>query len=251
LEKYQCLLNKINLTKEWDSDEIFFIDIITKGSIKLIEICYDDLNKYNLIPIFPMLRQVQENCVVLIGFGEKEITAKEFVEKKVNAKEIFKSIDTRPNIEKSDLSKSQALSEYLKELKETLNNYSHTNLDGLMQLFVEDYQVIEIKKVNELIVKLMIDLVESVFIGCVNYFYKLKIAAPNVSNFKRSMKDIGSLRYIADKLPENISEFIKNSEVLGSYYRNLESNIRKDIVFLKEINKKDNSKTYVTDQMLR
>jgi len=232
MKKYECILKRINLTDKWESDESFLIDVISKSSIKMIEICYEDLEKGNLIPILPILRLVQENCILLIGFGDSVITAKEFQKGKLDAQKIFERLENKENL---DSTKVIFVSDYLKEIKKLLNNYSHTNFDGLMQLFIEDYQVYEAKKFNELIIKFAIAMVEIVLISGLNYYYKVKIEFPNISNFNRDLKEIGSLRYIADKLPKNISDFIKNSEIFKSYYRNLGLKTKENIKLLKEI----------------
>jgi hypothetical protein len=234
MERYQALLNQINSTSGWSSDERFFIDVITKSTIKLIELCYGDLDNYCLIRIFPILRQVQENCIALIGFGESVLSAKEFYNKKCNPQVIFKRLSNKASSENIDPMKIRFISEYLQGIKDLLNNYSHTNIDGLMQLFIEEYQVYEAKKFNRLIIKFLMSLTEGIFISISNSIFKISIDLPEISNFNKELKDIGSLRYIADKLPDHISKYIKQSELLNDYYRKLASDFKKLISEFKQ-----------------
>jgi len=239
MERYQALLNQINTANGWPSDERFFIDVLTKSTVKLIEFCYEDLNDYCLIRIFPILRQVQENCIALIGFGESILSAKEFYDKKCNSKLIFRRLSNKPLKAEIDRQKISFVSEYLKGIKDLLNHYSHTNIDGLMQLFIEEYQVYEAKRFNVIIVKYLIDLTEVIFISIANRIYKTSIDLPDIINLNKELKEIGNLRFIADKLPEHISVFIKKSDLLKDYYNQMIFEIKEQVNVIKNIKLND------------
>lgn len=241
MERYQALLNQINSTNGWPSDERFFIDVITKSTIKLIDLCHDDLDNYHFIGIFPLLRQIQENCVVLLGLGTNTLSSKEFVGGKTDPKRIFKRIINDSN-ESQD--KVELMSIYMKGIKDILNQYAHTNLDGLMFLFMEDHQTYETMKFNKLVVQFVIGLVEILFIPMVNHLYKVKLEFHSLNQIVHELKEIGSLRYVSDKLPQGYKEFFNNSEVLNGYFKNLKGQFKDLILSYESILKQKGPKTY-------
>lgn len=109
----------------------------------------------------------------------------------------------------------------MKGIKELLNKYSHTNLDGLMILFMEDHQTYQTMKFNKLAIKFVIMMVEILFIPMVNYLYHIKLELPSLNHVVHELKEIESMRYVADKLPEGYKEFFNSSEVLKGYFKNL------------------------------
>lgn len=239
MKRYQALLNQINTANGWPSDERFFIDVITKSTIKLIELCHDDLDNYHIISIFPLLRQIQENCVVLLGLGTNTLSSKEFVGGKVDPKKIIKRIATSS---KENQDKVELMGIYMKTIKDILNKYAHTNLDGLMLLFMEEHQTYETMKFNKLIVQFLISMVEILFIPMVNHLYKIKITPPVLNQIGHELKELGSIRYAADKLPEGYKEFFNNSTVLKDYFRNLVSGLKNQLRESKEfLNKKEDT----------
>lgn len=218
MNKYTELLDLINTKKRWGSDSDFFCDVISKSTIRIIELYYEDLETGNIIRILPLLRQVQENCVALLGFGTNTLTVKEFAESKLDPKRIIRRILASG---KEDEDKVIRLSEYMKGIKCALDKYAHTNLDGLMLLFIEDHQTYETMKFSKLVVQFVISMVEILFISMANHLYKTKMALPVLNQIGHELKGLGSLRYTADKLPEGHKEFFGNSEVLKDYFRKL------------------------------
>ena len=232
MERYQALLNQINSTYGWPSDERFFIDVITKSTIKLIELCNEDLNGSRLIRIFPLLRQIQENCVVLLGLGTNTLSSKEVTGGKTDPKKIFKRIMNSTN-ENQD--KVKSLSIYMKGIKDILNQYAHTNLDGLMLLFMEEHQTYETMKFNKLVVQFVIGLVENLFIPMINHLYKVKLELPSLNQIVHELKDLGGIKYTANKLPDGYKDYLNQSEVLKGYFSSVIANFKQQIVSLKTI----------------
>lgn len=232
MNRYQELLKRINRKATWESDSEFFKDVIAKSTIRLLEYCYEDLQRGNIIRILPLLRQVQENCVVLLGLGTESLTVKEFVEGKIDPKRIIRRITAKSN---EDPKKIECMSEYMRGIKEILNHYAHTNLDGLMLLFMEDHQTYETMKFNKVVVRFVIQMVEILFIPMVNHIYKTKIDVPSFAAIRRELKEIGSLKYTADKLPDGYKEFFQRSESLKDYFSKLISSFKQQLAEVKEM----------------
>lgn len=246
MKKYEELIKTINLKNEWVSDEDFFKDVLVKSSIRLLEYCYADIDQSVIVRIFPILRQVQENYVVLLGLSTGGLTAKEFAEEKINPKKIFRHLFNKSIDEQA---KTQWVDDYIKGTKDILNKYSHTSLDGLMFLFMDEYQTFESMKFMKMVAKLLIALIELVFIPMINHLYKTKIAIPSLDFIKSDLKIVGSLRYTADKLPDGYKKFLASSPILSSYYKNIMSNFKE----LTNLSKFDSSKTDSSsfDRMLK
>lgn len=124
---------------------------------------------------------------------------------------------------------------YLKEIKERLNKYSHTNFEGVMTLFTERFQVHKAQQFNKLMMRLSITLIEVPFIVIVNYYYKLNLELPKTENFQKELKELGTLKYITKDFPESIKDFINQSEVIRDYYLNVVAGLKKVIKNFEEL----------------
>ena len=62
------ILKQIESKESWINDNEFLIDVIFSASFKLLNKCHKEMEGDNLIAIIPpLLRQVQENIVVILG----------------------------------------------------------------------------------------------------------------------------------------------------------------------------------------
>lgn len=219
------LIEHLNSIDNWDSDEIFLRDTIALASAKLLIKCHLEVADNNITFVAPLLRQVQENIIVISGLVEGVLTASQFVEKKLNPRDIMKAIENKGiEVEKDAF---DTFNKYLKHMKDLLSKYSHTSFDGAMSLFTERFQVYEAQKFTKIIMRYVISLIEAPFLVMVNYIYKLDLELPKGENFNKQLKELGSLKYISRHFPQHIREFIEHSDVLRSYYLNMSGEFKK------------------------
>lgn len=228
------LLEFLNKIETWDSDKAFIRDAIVLSSAKLLSKCHEEIEKNNIIIVPPLLRQVQENIIVISGLEEDVLTVEKFINKKYNPADIMAKIKNKGlEVKESDF---EFFNIYLKSIKKMLNYYSHTNFEGVMTLFTERFQVFEAQRFNKLMMRLVISLIEIPFVVMVNYIYKLNLELPKVEMYQKELKEIGTLKYTTRHFPEPIKEFINQSEVLKDYYLNFVAELKHEIKNYKEVN---------------
>jgi len=201
------------------------------GSSKLFIKVYGDLNNKSLVSIPPLLRQIQENIVVIIGITEQVYTMKEFVNKPHEPKTIMNRIKTKKYLGREE--EFEKINGYLLGIKKMLSGFSHTNFSGTMSFFTERFQVPESIAFNKLIMKYMINLLELIFIAMVNDLYSLKLTNPTIIDFKKELKQIGTLKYVTRKFPESIKKFINESETLKNYYTDTIKDLKVNSLLIK------------------
>ncbi len=211
----------------WDSNETFLRDAIVLSSAKLLVKCHEEVDKNSIVIVAPLLRQVQENLVVISGLVEGVLSTEQFVKGKHNFADIMNQIKAKGlEIKETDF---DFFSDYLKEIKKMLNKYSHTNFEGVMTLFTERFQVYEAQQFNKIMMKFVISLIEAPFLVMVNYIYKLNLKLPKLDNFQKKLKEIGTLKYTTRYFPDTIKEFINQSEVLKKYYDTFLGDFKKSL----------------------
>ncbi|MFA5474251.1 MAG: hypothetical protein WC225_01815 [Acholeplasmataceae bacterium] len=229
MSKYSELLNLIQENK-WTDEDDFLIDALSVGSIKLIQKCHLELKNKSIIPIPPLLRQIQENIIVLLGLISKTYTVEEFIKKGNQPKKIMNNI--KSSSELINIEEFQKVSDFLLGVKEVLNKFSHSNFEGTMILFTDNYQVDETRQFNHSMMLILIKLIEASLIAILNINYKALIEMPNPNIVINELKKIKSLKYATRKLPRDIQDFINNSTYIKGYYNNVFNNLQK---FLKDI----------------
>lgn len=227
------LIEHLNSIENWDSDEFFLRDAIALASAKLLIKCHLEVADNNITFVAPLLRQVQENIIVISGLVEGVLTTSQFVENKLNPGDIMKAIENKGiEAKKDDFDK---FNEYLKHMKNLLSKYSHTSFEGAMSLFTERFQVYEAQQFNKIIMKYVISLIEAPFLVMVNSIYKLNLELPQGEDFKKQLKELGTLKYISRHFPQPIKEFIEKSNVLRGYYLNMSDDFKKVLSSTKDI----------------
>lgn len=217
----------------WDSNETFLRDAIVLSSAKLLAKCHEEIDKNSIVIIAPLLRQVQENIVVISGLVEGVLTTEKFIKAKHYPADIMNRIKAKGlEIKESEFN---YFNDYLKGIKEMLNKYSHTNFEGVMTLFTERFQVYEAQQFNKIIMRFVISLIETPFLVMVNYIYKLNLELPRAENFQKELKELGTLKYITRHFPDSIKEFINQSEVLKDYYLKVVTDLKKTLQEYKEL----------------
>ena len=216
MKKHSIIIEKIESIENWENEEKFLVDVLVLGSSKLFIKAYEDLNKKSFVSIPPLLRQIQENIVVIIGLTEQVYTMKEFVTKPHEPKTIMNRIKKINYVGREV--EFDTLNDYLLGIKKMLSEFSHTNYSGAMSLFAERFQVPESIAFNRLIMKHIMTFLEVLFIAMVNDLYSLKLIKPTIINLKKELKQIGTLKYVTRKFPESIENFINQSETLKKYY---------------------------------
>lgn len=230
-KKYNDIIAYIETLNIWGSEEDFLRDCLINGSIKLINKSYLELESKSILVIPPLLRQVHENIVIIIGLLTNQVTMNDFINENINASKIFNKLR---DSNQDNLKEFEQFNNYLKGLKDILNKYSHTNFDGLMHLFLEEYHTFEIERFNKVMMNFLIELVELIFIPLVNIIYKTQIKLPNINQYKKEFKNIGTLKYVPNKLPNEIKYFIEKSETISSFFK---KNISQMTELIKEFEK--------------
>lgn len=224
MEKHITIIKHLEKVENWETEEKFLVDALVLSSAKLFHKSYEELNKNSLVTIAPWLRQIHENIVVIIGISENVYTLKEFVKDKHQPKTIMNRIKKQKYATKEE--EFDTLNNYLLGLKEMLNKFSHTNIDGVMTLFTERFQVHESIAFNKTMMKFFITFLELPFIAMVNDLFKLELKRPQAIDIGKELKEIGTLKYVTRLFPDSIKEFISNSETLNDYYLNTIKNLR-------------------------
>ena len=223
----------MNTVENWDSNEFFLRDAIVMASAKLLKKCHDEIDENNIVIVAPLLRQVQENLVVISGLVEGVLTTEQFINDKHRPKDIMNSIKAKGlEIKESEF---DFFNNYLQGIKDMLNKYSHTNFEGVMTLFTERFQVQEAQQFNRIMMRFVMSLIEAPFLVMVNHIYKLNLVLPKAENFQKELKELGTLKYITRHFPEPIKDFINQSDVLRDYYINVVSNLKKTLQNYREL----------------
>ena len=217
----------------WDSNETFLRDAIVLSSAKLLAKCHEEIDKNSIVGVAPLLRQVQENLIVVSGLVEGVLTTEQFIKEKHNPADIMNQIKAKGlEIKESEF---DFFNDYLKGIKKMLNKYSHTNFEGVMTLFTERFQVYEAQQFNKIMMRFVISLIETPFLVMVNYIYKLNMELPKAENFQKELKELGTLKYTTRNFPDSVKEFINHSEVLKDYYLNFVGDLKKVLKEYKEL----------------
>lgn len=221
---YKEIIEHIEKSVTWDNEESFLLDALVLSCAKLFQKSYLELYENSLVTISPLLRQIQENMVVMLGVTEQVYTLEEFVTVKHNPKTIMNLIKEKKFKTKED--EFEIVNHYLMGLKNMLNKFSHTNIEGIMTLFTERFQVHESIEFNKIMMRFFITFLEAPFIAMVNGIYKLDFKLPSIMNLKKELQLVGSLKYVTRHFPESIKNFINESEILRKYYHNTIKDLR-------------------------
>lgn len=233
--KYGNLLLYLHSIEEWPSENAFLIDVLSIGSIKFINKCNFELSGDMILSIPPLLPQVHENIVKLLGLIDNVYSLEDFINKAKKPSEIMDSVaKNNPQINED---KWWLGDTYIHGLKGILNDFCHSNFEGSMMLFTDRFQIDESIRFNVTMMKLLISLVEVPLVAILNAYYKQKISLPDPKQVLSDIEAIGTLRYLPDKFPEKIIEFIKSSPIINGYYRNAINKAKKHIKEFKQITK--------------
>ncbi len=225
VDKYIQIIERLEKIETWKDEESFLVDALIMSNAKLFIKSYKDIEEHSIVTVAPLLRQVHENIIAILGIGDGVITMKDFIDQSYKPKTVMNRIkDKNPQI---DSEKFDFANNYLFEVKETLNVFTHTNFEGIMTLFTERFQVFESIDFNKIMMKFFVTFLEGPFIAIVNCIYKLDIELSTKYDLNKELKRINSLKYITRHFPEPIKEFINNSEVLNGYYKNIINSIKK------------------------
>jgi hypothetical protein len=227
------LIDFLSKIETWENDEAFLRDAIVLSSAKLLAKCHDEVDQNNIVIVAPLLRQVQENIIVISGLVEGVLTSKKFIEGKHNPSKIMSRIKEK-GLEVKE-SEFDFFNDYLKGIKEILNKFSHTSFEGVMTLFTERFEVYEAQQFNKIMMRFVISLIEIPFVVMVNYIYKLNLELPKTENYQKEIKDLGTLKYLSRHFPDSIKEFVNQSEVLKEYYINVVIDFKKILQEYKEL----------------
>lgn len=225
--KFNDILNILHNKLDWECEEEFLRDAIFSGSIQLINKCYGYLVEYSLLVIPPLLRQIQENIVILIGLKANFLDSKKIIKGEINARKIFEKIYDLPDANKEDIGKVDFL---LKKIKKLLNDeYSHSNVNGIMHYYFLEHHSDEVQQVNKLNMELLIAYLDIILTALINDVYELNIKLPDEKGFQKKFKELPSLKYADKNLPKEIKVFLRNSKNLSGYFEKKKSELSNEI----------------------
>ena len=115
------IIEYLNQIEDWKSNEDFLRDAVILSSANIIEKCKEDVEANYIITIPPLLRQVQENLIVIIGLVQGDLTLEKFLTEEHNPKDIMKAVRNKKTDE--NLNDFDQLNEFLLSLKEVLNKF--------------------------------------------------------------------------------------------------------------------------------
>lgn len=219
LHKYLKIIKYLEKIETWKNEESFLVDALIISNAKLFIKCFKDLEENSIVTIAPLLRQIQENIMAILGIADNEITMQEFIDKSYNTQKVMVKIQEKNK--DIDAIKFNMTNNYFKSIKDVLNKFSHTNFEGIMTLFTERYKVYESIEFNKIMMEFFISLLERPYLAIVNSAYEMEIEYPQIMNFKKELKRVGTLKYITRHFPEPTKNFINNSEVLNNYYKDI------------------------------
>lgn len=233
MTKFDKIKETIYSKENWIDENEFLKDILFSSSMTLISKCYKELEDgETIVSIPPLLRQVQENIVVILGLLTKNYTIEEFIENKKHSKKIFNRIKQN---EKEDENKSiERLDKFLQDIKDILSDYSHTSFNGAMALFTDIYQTPVSRQFNKSSMLILIHFIEAPLIALINMYYDLKVDLPSSNVVRNEFMKIKTLKYVTNNMPKPIQEFIDDSVYLSEYYKKINKSFEKDIKALKE-----------------
>jgi hypothetical protein len=81
----------------------------------------------------------------------------------------------------------------------------------------------------------VIGMVEILFMPMINQLYKVKLELTSLNQIVHELKDLGGIKYIANKLPDGYKDYLNQSEVLKGYFSSVIANFKQQIVSLKTI----------------
>lgn len=234
MTNYEKLIKTIELKESWEDENEFLIDILFTSSLKLLNKCYEELETEGLIVVIsPLLRQVQENIVVLLGLLTKSYSIEKYIEEKHRPKQIMKKV--KASDENIDEEEFNMLNEFLLELKKLLHEYSHTSFDGAMSLFTERFQSFESRQFNKISILILIIHLEAPLIALFNEFYNKTFDLPNPQTAIKELKLIKTLKYATKNMPKSVKDFINQSEYLSKYYTDTFKNFMNEVNNIQKI----------------
>lgn len=224
MEKHQLIIKQLEKIETWENEESFLVDALVMSNAKLFIKSYKDIEEHSIVTVAPLLRQAHENIIAILGIGDGIITIKDFIAQSYKPKTVMEKIkDKNTDI---DGDKFDLTNKYLFGIKEILNVFTHTNFEGIMTLFTERFQVYESIEFNKVMMRFFMSFLEGPYIAIVNSIYKLDVKYHSTFNLNNELKRIGTLKYITRDFPESIKDFINNSEILNSYFKNTIGNIK-------------------------
>lgn len=92
MTKFDIIIEHLNKTETWINEESFLLDVLMISCTKLFQKCYKDIKENSIVTISPLLRQIQENIIVMVGVSDGIYTMKDFIEKNHNPKDIMNAV---------------------------------------------------------------------------------------------------------------------------------------------------------------
>lgn len=172
--------NALSLIDQQNEKEHVMTALVVQGLEILENVNFLNKNKRSK-NIMPLLREVYEVSVILMGLVLSEISTNEFItyEAKENRRRSFLS-DVSIKINSNNLknfgkTKSDLLRTYLTELHSLLSVHTHINIDSVLRYSITIIDSEELKDLINLDNLITVYMVESLFTAVYNEIYKTDI----------------------------------------------------------------------------
>ncbi len=237
MTKYSKLISFLESTEDWKVEEDFFIDVLIYNNLKLLEKINLELdaNRFTIVPL--LLRQFHENIIILLGLTMEVYTLDDFVNKKHNPNDIMEKIKNK--IDKKEIKNFNKLNKDLKDFKNLLNKYSHTNIDIIIFNFFKKNVMYTSIILNKMLFYLITTYLEIILIASINKKYNHKINLPNIKGFESK---IDYKRIFNDEhkitMPRQIENAFEKFPAIKKHYSSIKEDIQELIT---KFNKIDNS----------
>lgn len=235
MDSMQEILDFLQKNYTWQNDEDFIVSQLFEMSFKNLLVCEQYLKSNYKTLIFPLLRQVKESSIIILGIDEKVMTADDFIQKKYSQKDIIKRI--RESSKVSDNKNVEILNQYYNSLKDPLNDYAHVNFETLMMHFTERLKDALMDNYFEITINTFIYLLQYPLVGMFNHKYKSSFNLPTLSKIEENIKKMKNFRHILYKIDLKEIDFIKKSTNITNYFKSKKST---SLELIKELKKLEN-----------
>lgn len=217
MDSMQEILDFLQKDYTWHNDEDFIVSQLFEMSFRNLLVCEQYLKSNYKTLIFPLLRQVKESSIIILGIDAKVLTADDFIHKKHSIKVIIERI--RKNTKVNDNKNVEILNQYYNSLKKPLNDYAHINFETLMMHFTERLKDNLIDNYYEITINTFIYLLDYPLLVMFNHKYRTNLSLPALSKIEENINKLKSFRHILYKMELKELNFIKKSTNITNYLK--------------------------------
>lgn len=224
---YDEIRNELSDISNEKSDEKFVSKLILLNGTYMLEECFELIELGKSTYALPILRQLYEYLIIMMGIEEKITTIPLFVRNKQNkyVGKLAKSIILKEKEKKENDDKVKFFDEIMRALYSMLSEHSHANMDRLIFFTIEK---LEGKMKNILIedIKIIFEILHKLYVTSSNLMIKTKFEVDKIdmkSYTKRileqkgekisseTLKRLMNIESIHNKLSKRLNDIIEIS----------------------------------------